>query len=142
MELAHYTALLIEQHRDYLGDSYMKHLLYAGNMLQDATRNLVAVLDYFSEKGKVQILPLSMYVFDPGLLHCLLGILSGFLLIRDNFTQRWTRANAAHSHRNQPQALRIRYGIGISAPTAAEAFRAAIPLAPSVRSDRVYIHSD
>lgn len=62
MELAHYEALLIERHRDYVGGDYTKHLLYTGNMLHDATTRLVALLEYFSNKGKVQILPLTMYV--------------------------------------------------------------------------------
>lgn len=60
MELAHYEALLIERHRDYVGGDYTKHLLYTGNMLHDAIARLVPLLEYFSNKGKVQILPLTM----------------------------------------------------------------------------------
>ncbi len=62
MELAHYGALLIERHREYVGGDYTTHLLSTGNMLHDATTRLVSLLEYFSNKSKVQILPLTMYV--------------------------------------------------------------------------------
>lgn len=80
MELAHYGALLIERHRDYVGGDYTKHLFYTGNMLHDATTRLVALLEYFSNKSKVQILPLTMYVLRPRFMGLLLtGCRVGFM---------------------------------------------------------------
>ena len=63
MEIAHYEAMLIEKHREYVRVNYLQKLSHTGSVLHDATTRLIMVLEYFSQKSKVQNLPLSMYTF-------------------------------------------------------------------------------
>lgn len=41
---------------------YTKQISHTANALLDATDKVIELLNYFSQKGKVQDLPLSMYV--------------------------------------------------------------------------------
>lgn len=62
MDLAHYEALLIVSHRDFIEPVYTKQLSHTGNMLYDASTKLITILQYFSRKDKTQGLPLAVYV--------------------------------------------------------------------------------
>lgn len=63
IDLAHYEALLVEKHSEVLEDDYLRHLTYIGNTLCDAATRLVSTLEYLSQEGKAQDLPLSMLAF-------------------------------------------------------------------------------
>ena len=60
MDLAHYEALMIVKYRDFAGVDYVEQLSHTGNMLYDASTRLMTILEYFSQKGKVQDLPLTV----------------------------------------------------------------------------------
>lgn len=60
--LAQFEALVIEETLDFTRQEDVKLLENAGSSLQDAIAHLQGLMEYFSQRGQVQSLPLSMYV--------------------------------------------------------------------------------
>lgn len=60
MDLAHYEALMIVNNPDFVGVNYAAQLLHTGEMLYNASTELITILEYFSKKWKVQDLPLAV----------------------------------------------------------------------------------
>ncbi|KAL4985594.1 hypothetical protein BDW68DRAFT_198626 [Aspergillus falconensis] len=63
IDLAHYEALLLENHPLFSGKNYFPHLLSAGNTLRDAMAKLTAIMEYFGREGRAQNLPLSVLAY-------------------------------------------------------------------------------
>ncbi|KAL6235279.1 hypothetical protein BDW75DRAFT_230460 [Aspergillus navahoensis] len=63
IDLAHYEALLLENHPLFSGNNYFPHLLSAGNTLRDAMAKLTAIMEYFGREGRAQNLPLSVLAY-------------------------------------------------------------------------------
>lgn len=65
IDLAHYEALLLENHLMFSGKNYINQIWNAGNTLRDAMARLTSIMEYFGREGRAQNLPLSVYVFIP-----------------------------------------------------------------------------
>ncbi|CBF84227.1 Zn(II)2Cys6 transcription factor [Aspergillus nidulans FGSC A4] len=63
IDLAHYEALLLENHPLFSGKNYFNHLFSAGNTLRDAMAKLTAIMEYFGREGRAQNLPLSVLAY-------------------------------------------------------------------------------
>ncbi|KAL4977178.1 hypothetical protein BDW66DRAFT_165918 [Aspergillus desertorum] len=63
INLAHYEALLLENHPQFSAKNYFAHLLSAGNTLRDAMAKLTAIMEYFGREGRAQNLPLSVLAY-------------------------------------------------------------------------------
>ncbi|KAL4894996.1 hypothetical protein BDV59DRAFT_200253 [Aspergillus ambiguus] len=63
IDLAHYEALLVENHLMFAGESYIKQVWEIGNTLRDAMDRLTDVMEYFSREGRAQNLPLSVLAY-------------------------------------------------------------------------------
>lgn len=64
MELAHYEALLIQKHQADVGVDFVPQLSHTGSILYEATTRLITILDYFSQKGNFEDMPLTMYALQ------------------------------------------------------------------------------
>lgn len=60
MELAHYEALLIQKHQADVGVDFIAQLSHTGSILYEAATKLITILDYFSQKGNFEDMPLTM----------------------------------------------------------------------------------
>ncbi|KAJ0422953.1 hypothetical protein BJY00DRAFT_310554 [Aspergillus carlsbadensis] len=63
IDLAHYEALLLENHLMFSGKNYINQLWSAGNTLRDAMSRLTSIMEYFAREGRVQNLPLSVLAY-------------------------------------------------------------------------------
>ncbi|KAL4914851.1 hypothetical protein BDW62DRAFT_213144 [Aspergillus aurantiobrunneus] len=63
IDLAHYEALLLENHLMFSGKNYINQLLNAGNSLRDAMNRLTNIMEYFGREGRAQNLPLSVLAY-------------------------------------------------------------------------------
>ncbi|KAL4747225.1 hypothetical protein BDW72DRAFT_209735 [Aspergillus terricola var. indicus] len=63
IDLAHYEALLLENHPLFSGKNYLPRLFSAGNTLRDAMAKLTAIMEYFGREGRAQNLPLSVLAY-------------------------------------------------------------------------------
>ncbi|KAF9891856.1 hypothetical protein FE257_003341 [Aspergillus nanangensis] len=63
IDLAHYEALLVENHLVFAGDNYIKQVWETGNTLRDAMDHLIDIMEYFSREGRAQNLPLSLLAY-------------------------------------------------------------------------------
>ncbi|KAL2861204.1 Zn(II)2Cys6 transcription factor [Aspergillus lucknowensis] len=69
IDLAHYEALLLENHLMFCGENYITQLWSAGNTLRDAMSRLTSIMEYFGREGRAQNLPLSVCVFQTQYMH-------------------------------------------------------------------------
>ncbi|KAL4865000.1 hypothetical protein BDV12DRAFT_211283 [Aspergillus spectabilis] len=63
IDLAHYEALLLENHLMFSGKNYINQLWNAGNNLRDAMSRLTSIMEYFGREGRAQNLPLSVLAY-------------------------------------------------------------------------------
>ncbi|KAL2838313.1 hypothetical protein BJX68DRAFT_259267 [Aspergillus pseudodeflectus] len=63
IDLAHYEALLLENHLMFSGKNYINQLWSAGNTLRDAMSRLTSIMEYFGREGRAQNLPLSVLAY-------------------------------------------------------------------------------
>ncbi|PLB44143.1 hypothetical protein P170DRAFT_479914 [Aspergillus steynii IBT 23096] len=63
IDLAHYEALLIENHVFFAGHDYISQLVDTGTTLHDAMNSLTSIMEYFSREGRAQSLPLSVLAY-------------------------------------------------------------------------------
>ncbi|KAL4877063.1 hypothetical protein BJY04DRAFT_222385 [Aspergillus karnatakaensis] len=63
IDLAHYEALLLENHLMFSGKNYINQLWNAGNTLRDAMSQLTSIMEYFGREGRAQNLPLSVLAY-------------------------------------------------------------------------------
>ncbi|KAL2813884.1 hypothetical protein BJX63DRAFT_421078 [Aspergillus granulosus] len=63
IDLAHYEALLLENHLMFSGKNYINQLWSAGNTLRDAMGRLTSIMEYFGREGRAQNLPLSVLAY-------------------------------------------------------------------------------
>ncbi|KAL3469751.1 hypothetical protein BJX99DRAFT_267911 [Aspergillus californicus] len=63
IDLAHYEALLLENHLVFSGKNYINQLWTAGRNLQDAMSQLTSIMEYFGREGRAQNLPLSVLAY-------------------------------------------------------------------------------
>ncbi|KAI9375126.1 hypothetical protein BJX61DRAFT_540151 [Aspergillus egyptiacus] len=63
IDLAHYEALLLENHLMFSGKHYLSRLWNAGNTLHDAMDSLIRIMEYFGREGRAQNLPLSVLAY-------------------------------------------------------------------------------
>ncbi|KAL5339939.1 hypothetical protein BJX70DRAFT_387586 [Aspergillus crustosus] len=63
IDLAHYEALLLENHLLFCGKGYFNQLCSAGNALRDAMSRLTSIMEYFGREGRAQNLPLSVLAY-------------------------------------------------------------------------------
>ncbi|KAL2823294.1 hypothetical protein BDW59DRAFT_163456 [Aspergillus cavernicola] len=63
IDLAHYEALLLENHRMFSGKNYITQLWSAGGTLRDAMSRLTNLMEYFGREGRAHNLPLSVLAY-------------------------------------------------------------------------------
>ncbi|OJJ57181.1 hypothetical protein ASPSYDRAFT_181585 [Aspergillus sydowii CBS 593.65] len=63
IDLAHYEALLLENHLMFSGKNYINQIWNAGNTLRDAMARLTSIMEYFGREGRAQNLPLSVLAY-------------------------------------------------------------------------------
>ncbi|KAL4925692.1 Zn(II)2Cys6 transcription factor [Aspergillus undulatus] len=63
IDLAHYEAMLLENHLMFSGKNYISQLWSAGNTLRDAMSRLTSIMEYFGREGRAQNLPLSVLAY-------------------------------------------------------------------------------
>ncbi|KAH8425138.1 fungal specific transcription factor domain-containing protein [Aspergillus melleus] len=63
VDLAHYEALLVENHIAFAGQDYISQLVEIGTTLQEAMSDLTTIMEYFSREGRAQSLPLSVLAY-------------------------------------------------------------------------------
>ncbi|THC97202.1 hypothetical protein EYZ11_003311 [Aspergillus tanneri] len=63
IDLAHYEALLVENHIIWSGSNYISQLVETGTALHDAMDHLMSIMEYFSREGQAQNLPLSVLAY-------------------------------------------------------------------------------
>lgn len=60
VDLAHFAALVIEEHESIARDVHRKAVMGIGKDLQAGVAGLTSVMEYFSRNGHVEYLPLSV----------------------------------------------------------------------------------
>ncbi|KAL4964936.1 Zn(II)2Cys6 transcription factor [Aspergillus stella-maris] len=63
IDLAHYEAMLLENHLMFSGQNYITQIWGAGNTLRDAMGRLTSIMEYFGREGRAQNLPLSVLAY-------------------------------------------------------------------------------
>ncbi|KAL4808628.1 hypothetical protein BDV18DRAFT_167664 [Aspergillus unguis] len=63
IDLAHYEALLLENHLMFSGGEYTNCLWNAGASLRDAMGQLTSIMEYFAHEGRAHNLPLSVLAY-------------------------------------------------------------------------------